>query len=170
MTDDELDFALTPRPQDRDPVREAELLKLTQRQLPRPNRWPLLLSLVLVFGAGVGLGWFSKPAVIEVRTLPGEPIIEYRDPPPPQPPEPTEYVVFDPYQVELQAELAERPQAAELYRQLGDYYLDRDDIRSASRCYRLHLQQITPDQLAISDRDSWLLNPLKSIRRREQLP
>jgi hypothetical protein len=58
---------------------------------------------------------------------------------------------------------------AELYRQAGDRYLERErDPSSALRCYRQALNATPPENLAISPSDSWLLMTLKEARLKEK--
>ncbi|MFT3880640.1 MAG: hypothetical protein QM703_13375 [Gemmatales bacterium] len=66
-------------------------------------------------------------------------------------------------QLELQAEKSDDPaQSAQLYRQAGDRFLEAQDLRSALRCYRIHLNEGGPDVKAVLSSDSWLLMNLKT--------
>ena len=71
--------------------------------------------------------------------------------------------------LETEAELADPPTAARLYRQIADLYLKQIDIPAATRCYRLHLNQAGPAALEAADGDSWLLLSLKSSTRQENI-
>ena len=54
---------------------------------------------------------------------------------------------------------------AALFFEAGDrYFNDNNDITSALRCYRQALDASSPEQLAISPNDNWLLISLKQSR------
>ena len=54
---------------------------------------------------------------------------------------------------------------AGLYRLAGDrYFEEAGDVQAALRCYRRALDSASPDDLAISENDNWLLIELKKAR------
>ena len=70
---------------------------------------------------------------------------------------------------ELQAEQMDDPaEAAKLYRAAGDRFLDREDYRNATRCYRLFLARAGDNGLSPEKGDSWLLTSLKNAAYKEK--
>jgi hypothetical protein len=66
-------------------------------------------------------------------------------------------------ELEIEAEKAPTAaQASQFYRQAGDRFLEASDIRSALRCYRLHLAEGGPTSYTVATSDSWLLLSIKT--------
>jgi hypothetical protein len=174
MTDEELDELLKVKPVAADSLQKADLLNRSKQQLPRPARWPWVVAALCLFASGLLVGWFAKPPVIV--QVPAEPSpIQYETvpvpiviPPEPQPQGPTYYTAVELDKMEQAAELADPPKAAQIYQELGDYYLDQQDLYSATRCYRLVMNNLPRSELTMKPNDSWLLIDLKAIRRKEQ--
>jgi hypothetical protein len=154
---DELDDILKPGEVSAAPAeRQAQLLVCTLAQLKRARRLRQVKMgalWVAVFLIGVSLGWFGvqrEPSQVVVQTASQA---KTREAPP----------LLTAAQIELQAEKSDDPvQTAQLYRQAGDRFLEAQDLRSALRCYRIHLNEGGPDVHAVMASDSWLLMNLKT--------
>ena len=117
------------------------------------------VAAVGLFVAGGITGWLAKPTSVAVAEPPS--------PPPSRPaPETTRPVEVEPLsaeQLELRAELADDPaDAARLYREAGDRFLNGRDYENAARCYRRHLSVADDEALKASASDSWMLHTMKS--------
>jgi hypothetical protein len=154
---DELDDMLKPREVPAAPAeRQAQLLAGTMTQLKRTRRLSQVKMgalWVAVFLIGVSLGWPGlqrEPKQLAIQTAP-------------QATAPEATRLLTAAQLELQAEKSDDPvQTAQLYRQAGDRFLEAQDLRSALRCYRIHLNEGGPDVHAVLASDSWLLMNLKT--------
>jgi len=154
---DELDDMLKPREVPAAPAeRQAQLLTCTMTQLKRTRQFSQVkvgALWVAVFLVGVSLGWLGlqrEPEQLAIQTAPQASASEI-------PP------LLTAAQIELQAEKSDDPvQTAQLYRQAGDRFLEAQDLRSALRCYRIHLNEGGPDVRAVLASDSWLLMNLKT--------
>ncbi len=154
---DELDYILKPREVPTAPAeRQAQLLASTMTQLKRARRLRQVKEgglWVAVFLIGVSLGWLGlqrEPKQLAIQTAP-------------QATAPEAPPLLTAAQLELQAEKSDDPvQTAQLYRQAGDRFLEAQDLRSALRCYRIHLNEGGPDVHAVLASDSWLLMNLKT--------
>ncbi len=138
------------------------------------RRGKLVAAAVVLLAAGGVAGWSVKPTpdpappVREFVAVP-VPVVLPPPEPPAAPPTPPAGSYLTAEQLELQAEQADRSAAAELYRRAGDLYLtDRNDSAQAARCYRLYLLRATPNDLAVTPDDSWLLIALKLDQRKEK--
>ena len=154
---DELDEILKPKEVPTAPAdRQARLLAGTMTQLKRTRRLRQVKMgalWVAVFLIGVSLGWLGlqrEPAQLAIQTT------SHANTPETTP-------LLTAAQLELQAEKSDDPvQTAHLYRQAGDRFLEAQDLRSALRCYRIHLNEGGPDVHAVLASDSWLLMNLKT--------
>lgn len=154
---DDLDDILKPRPiPEASADRQALLLTGTIVQLKRTRRLRQVQLAALwatVFLMGVSIGWLGlqrEPGQMAKQTVPSSPSNEI-------PP------LLTAAQLELQAEKADDPiQSAQLYRQAGDRFLEAQDLRSALRCYRIHLNEGGPAVQTVLASDSWLLMNLKT--------
>jgi len=154
---DDLDDILKPRPIPKASAdRQTQLLTGTIVHLKRTRRIRQVQLATLwaaVFLVGVSIGWLGlqrEPTQMAKQTVPSSTAPE--DPP-----------LLTAAQLELQAEKTDDPaQSAQLYRQAGDRFLEAQDLRSALRCYRIHLNEGGPDVLAVLASDSWLLMNLKT--------
>jgi hypothetical protein len=154
---DDLDDILRPKEV---PVSTAERQKLlltsTMAQLKRTRRFNQVRSAALwsaVFLLGVSLGWLGLQRDHTQQAIQTAPQANEPEVPP----------LLTAAQLELQAEKSDDPaQSAKLYRQAGDRFLEAQDLRSALRCYRIHLNEGGPDVLAVLASDSWLLMNLKT--------
>jgi hypothetical protein len=157
MINDELDDILKPKEvPTAEAERQAQLLTGTLAQLKRTRRFRQIKMgalWVAVFLIGVSLGWLGlqrEPAQLAIQS-------SSHAKTPEAPP------LLTAAQLELQAEKSDDPvQTAQLYRQAGDRFLEAQDLRSALRCYRIHLNEGGPDVLAVLASDSWLLMNLKT--------
>jgi len=154
---DELDDILKPREvPTASAEHQAQLLAGTMTQLKRTRRLrqvKMVALWVAVFLIGVSLGWLGlqrEPKQLAIQ-------------PAPQATAPEAPPLLTAAQLELQAEKSDDPvQTAQLYRQAGDRFLEAQDMRSALRCYRIHLNEGGPDVRAVLASDSWLLMNLKT--------
>ncbi|HQR09477.1 MAG TPA: hypothetical protein PLN21_21825 [Gemmatales bacterium] len=154
---DDLDDILKPREAPEASVeRQAQLLTGTIVQLKRTRRIRRVQLAALwaaVFLVGVSVGWLGlqrEPAQMAKQIVPSSTAPE-------TPP------LLTAAQLELQAEKADDPaQSAQLYRQAGDRFLEAQDLRSALRCYRIHLNEGGPGVHTVLASDSWLLMNLKT--------
>lgn len=160
MTDDEL---LTPvSAAAENPELRAAILRRTGRHVRRRNSWRRAwrgVVAVALLGGAFALGRASKDDAVTLVTVVAAPL-----PVPPVVPSPSpQPVALSAEQLEIRAELAATPEeAADWYRQAGDAFLQaKRNIRQASRCYRLHLENTPPTGRAIAAADSWLLMSLK---------
>lgn len=170
MTDDELDRLLIGSPGG--PGRKADVLAASIRALPgRGCSWSRIAeSTIAAFLLGGTIVWVVKPVpVVEPEKIIVKEIVEVPAPAvdPASQPVASRAVNLD--KLETEAELADPPTAARLYKQIGDLYLKQTDISAATRCYRLHLNQAGPTALEAADGDSWLLLSMKSSTRQENL-
>jgi hypothetical protein len=168
MTDDELDRALTGNPSG--PSRKADVLAASIRALPRRGYdWRRVAgSTLAAFLLGGAIAWVAKPVpAVEPERIIVKEIVEVPAPAPESESQPIAARAVNLDKLETEAELADPPTAARLYRQIGDLYLKQTDIPAATRCYRLHLNQAGPAALEAADGDSWLLISLKSSTRQE---
>ena len=154
---DELDDILKPGEVPAAPAeRQAQLLAGTMTQLNRTRRLRQvkLGSLwVAVFLIGVSLGWLGLQRELKQLAIQTAPQATAPETPP----------LLTAAQLELQAEKSNDPvQTAQLYRQAGDRFLEAQDMRSALRCYRIHLNEGGPDVHAVLASDSWLLTNMKT--------
>ena len=136
--------------------RQAQLLAGTMTQLKRTRRLRQVQMgalWVAVFLIGVSLGWLGlqrEPTQLAIQATTHAKTSE-------SPP------LLTAAQLELQAEKSDDPvQTAQLYRQAGDRFLEAQDLRSALRRYRIHLNEGGPDVHAVLASDSWLLMNLKT--------
>lgn len=136
--------------------RQTQLLTSTIAQLKRTRRLTQVRSGALwaaVFLLGVSLGWLGLQrdhTQLAIQTAP-------------QATAPEVPLLLTAAQLELQAEKTDDlVQSAKFYRQAGDRFLEAQDLRSALRCYRIHLNEGGPDVLAVLASDSWLLMNLKT--------
>jgi hypothetical protein len=176
---DELDALLAPPPESDTPGLREALFQRTQRRLA-VSRWARragkLAAVAAVFAVGAGVGFWRAPREretvlvlqIEVVTVPilvpvfvsasgasAEPIV----------PDATRSAKV----VELDAEQADDPRAAILYRQAGDAYLTAEqDYANAARCYRLFLARGGDPALSLEPGDTWLLTSLKNAAFKEK--
>jgi hypothetical protein len=163
MNPDDLDDLLSTSPahpaDDRREIVWQQTTRLLHRRKVRRDI-TRIASYVLLVGLGACAAWLLKPA----------------NPPPElaaQPPSPPALttVVRTAQQLELDAERTDEVMlSAQLYRQAGDRYLDQgSDIRSALRCYRLHLDLQGDHGLQALATDSWLLLSLKRAHAQGEL-
>ena len=154
---DELFDILKPREVPLAPMdRQSQLLSSTLAQLKRTRRFRQAWQGTLwcaVFLIGVSLGWFvlqREPKAMAVQTAP-------------QSTKPETPPLLTAAQLELQAEKTDDPaQSALLYRQAGDRFLEAQDMRSALRCYRIHLNEGGPSARTVLASDTWLLMNMKT--------
>src|SRR5262245_56092186 len=157
---DELDDILKPREVPAPPAeRQAQLVTGTLAQLKRTRRIRQAQQGVLwiaVFLVGVSLGWLGLQRTPEQAAA--QPVGSNKTEAPP---------LLTAAQLELQAEKSDDPaQSALLYRQAGDRFLEAHDMRSALRCYRIHLNEGGPGVRLGAASDSWLLINLKTSEMR----
>ena len=135
---------------------KVQLLSATMSQLKRTRRIRKVQQGAMwtgVFLIGVSLGWLSWQRSPEQHAMQAAPRATIPEPP----------RLLTAAQLELQAEKTDDPiQAAQLYRQAGDRFLEANDLRSALRCYRIHLNEGGQESRQIMAHDSWLLINLKS--------
>jgi hypothetical protein len=177
---DELDELLAPPPANDTPGLRDAILRRTQRRLVL-GRWARRVgkfaAVAAVFSAGVGVGFWRVPRERETVLVPAPvPQVEVVTVlvPVPVPGGPFER----PYTpdaarsakvLELDAEQADGPRAAVLYRQAGDAYLRaEEDYANAARCYRLFLARGGDTALSPEPGDSWLLTSLKNAAFKEK--
>jgi hypothetical protein len=138
----------------------ARSLRVLQSRA-RVHRAVKLLSLVVVLGLGIAIGWFAKPT----------PAVEPINPPPVAIPESPQdgsstHVALTPDQIEQKAELSDdRSEAGKFYKLAGDAYLARQRYDEAARCYRLFVN-LSRETRLVTD-DSWLLSSVKITSQRE---
>lgn len=177
---DDLDALLAPPPAAESPDLRAAVLRRTQRTLAA-RRWARragkLAAVAAVFAAGIAVGaWRSPPPprptvgpaprteVVFVPVLVPLPPASAEEPAPP--PEPARTARG----LELDAEQADGPHAAALYRRAGDAYLSAEaDYANAARCYRLFLTRGGEPALGPEPGDSWLLTSLKNAAFKERI-
>ena len=144
------------------PARRETTLQKTVGVLGR--RWIFGRALVVVaavglFATGGITGWIAKPTPVPVA----EPLL-----PPParsshESSRPLDAEPLSAEQLELRAELVDDPaDAARLYREAGDRFLNGRDYENAARCYRRHLSVADADALKASASDSWMLHTMKA--------
>ena len=176
---DELDDLLAPPPARETPGLREALLRQTQRRLAF-GRWARragkLAAVAGVFAAGIGVGVWRAPRERETVLVPA-PVLQVEVVPVPVP-----VLVSGPSAeqrapdtarsasaLELDAEQADGPRAAVLYRQAGDAYLTYEqDYANAARCYRLFLTRGGDSALSPEPGDSWLLTSLKNAAFKEK--
>lgn len=179
---DELDELLAP-PQTGDaPGLRAAILRRTQRRLAL-GRWARragkLAAVAAVFAAGVGVGmWRTSDAQETVLVTVPVPRVEVVPVPIPlfvagqstsAEPLPAPEASRSAKVLELDAEQADGPRAAALYRQAGDAFLTAEqDYANAARCYRLFLARGGDSALTPEPGDSWLLTSLKNAAFKEK--
>lgn len=154
---DDLDDILKPQPVPAASAdRQAKLLTGTITLLKRTRRIRQVQLAALwaaVFLVGVSVGWLSlqrESTQMAKQTVPSAAAPE-------TPP------LLTAAQLELQAEKSDDPaKSAQLYRQAGDRFLEAQDLRSALRCYRIHLNEGGPGVQTVLASDSWLLMNLKT--------
>jgi hypothetical protein len=182
---DELEELLAPPQTSDTPGLRAALLRRTQRQLTL-GRWARragkLAAVAAVFVAGVGVGMWrtsAQPSAQETVLVP-VPVPRVEVVPVPIPlfvagqgtsveqlpaPESPQSAKA----LELDAEQADGPRAAALYRQAGDTFLTAEqDYANAARCYRLFLVRGGDGALTPEPGDSWLLTSLKNAAFKEK--
>ena len=176
---DELDALLAPPPAEETPGLREALLRQTQRRLA-VGRWTRragqLAAVTAVFATGIGVGIWQAPREretvlvptpvpqVEVVTVP-VPMLVYGSPAEQRAPDVTRSASA----LELDAEQADGPRAAVLYRQAGDAYLTaEEDYANAARCYRLFLTRGGDNALSPEPGDSWLLTSLKNAAFKEK--
>lgn len=164
MIPDDLDDLLTPGGELPGDARREEVWRQTSGYLRRRKRVRDVVRVggaVLLVALGVGAGWMLKPA--GVPTGPGEVTVARREPTASAPAATTSPSPRTAQQLELDAERVDDLMAsARLYREAGDRYLEQgNDIRSALRCYRQHLELTDQQARQVSVNDSWLLLSLK---------
>jgi hypothetical protein len=136
---------------------KRDLLGRTTQALRWRHRWRRLGGVGVLVAAYVA-GLLSVAAV----TPPDEPpaperVVETVEPPLPPTPAALEWSAID------------RPaEAAALYREAGDLYLDEGDAGNAMRCYGNALDQA--GSLEVNTDDSWLFVALKIARKKELNP
>ncbi len=179
---DDLDELLAPRQAAETPGLRDAIFRRTQRRLTL-RRWSRragkLAGIAAVFVVGVGVGVWRSPGDRERTVLVPIPQVEVVVVPvlvpiplsgtsaePPQTPD----AILTASRLELDAEQAETPRAAVLYRQAGDRYLSGEqDYANAARCYRLFLARGGDPALSPDPGDSWLLTSLKNAAFKEKI-
>lgn len=180
---DDLDDLLAPPPAADAPELRGVLLRRTLRRVA-VRRWARrvgrLAAGAAVFGVGVGVGvWRSSrehEAVAVPTPVPQIEVVAV----PVFVPFPLPGASGEPFPVlggtrtarvlELDAEQADGPGAAVLYRRAGDAYLTAEqDYANAARCYRLFLTRAGESALAPEPTDSWLLTSLKNAAFKEKV-
>ncbi len=152
---DELDDILKSRDM---PLMEAAgqeaLVQRSMKQLHRQRHLRQAVrgvGMVLLLGLGIAFGFMLSPKPHDMAlstVLATEPEV---------PP------LLSAAQLELEAEKAlTASQASQYYRQAGDRFLEAQDIRSALRCYRLHLAEGGQLARQVANSDSWLLLSIKT--------
>ena len=145
-----------------DPSRRLETFQRTVGTLRRGRhlrRVLVVVAAVWLFAAGGITGWLAKPIPVAVGELPSLPPTR----PSPETSRPVEVEPPSGERLELRAELADDPaDAARLYREAGDWFLNGRDYENAARCYRRHLSVANADALKESASDSWMLHTMKS--------
>jgi hypothetical protein len=135
-------------------VGQEALVQRSMKQLHRQRHFRQAvrgLGVVLLLGAGIALGFMlsPKPNDMALSTV--------------QATEPEVPPLLSAAQLELEAEKAlMASSASQYYRQAGDRFLEAQDIRSALRCYRLHLTEGGPVARSVTTHDSWLLLSIKT--------
>lgn len=177
---DELDELLAPPPAAETPGLRDAVLRRTLRRLAAA-RWSRRAAkcgaFAAVFALGVGFGRWRTPVERETVFVPTPaapaevvlvPVLVTLPPASPEPP-PAE-PVRTAKALELDAEQADGPQAAVLYRKAGDAYLAaEEDYANAARCYRLFLARGGEPALTPEPGDSWLLTSLKNAAFKEKV-
>lgn len=153
------EFLLRPEPlRDAGPLRER-LFEETTRALRLKRRRRRL----------VRLGCLAGIYLVGLLTLP---VLTPRPNPVPSQPEPVstrtvrEEIPDASTRLEWEA-LLYPEQASGLYRQAGDQYMDKGDLRNAVRCYGNALEK--QEAWEVSSEDSWLLMVIKQARKKESL-
>lgn len=180
MTDtpDDLDDLLTPPAPAETPGLRAAILRRTEQRLARVRwvrRGVRVAAVAAVFALGVGVGFLRPPEVRETTVVVREvevvavpvvvPVPGASDEQPPAAP-----VVLTAARLELDAEQADAPASAKLYRDAGDAYLSAEqDYANAARCYRLYLARAGDPALSPDAADSWLLTSLKNAAFKEKV-
>lgn len=176
MTDprDDLDDLLGPPAAGDTPGLREAVLRRTQARLTRvrwARRGAKLAGVAAVFALGVGCGvWGSSGrervvtvTVCEVKTVAVPVAVAVPVEVPSASPAPAPVPALTAARLELDAEQADGPAAAALYRRAGDAYLAREqDYTNAARCYKLFLARAGDAALAPESVDSWLLTSLKN--------
>jgi hypothetical protein len=181
MTDpnDDIDELLAPRPAAPHPALRDAILLHTESVLAR-MRWlhrvVNVAAVAAVLAIGIGVGWVLKPErerVVEVAgaervvpvLIPVFLTVDTANARPPVSPD----VPLSATAAELRAEQADDvAEAAKLYRAAGDRFLDQEDYRNATRCYRLFLARAGDEALSPEKGDSWLLTSLKNAAYKEK--
>ena len=136
--------------------RLTHLMSSTTAQLLRTHRFRQAQQGTLwtaVFLTGVTIGWWGLHRDPQQMVMQTAPKAIAPDTPP----------LLTAAQLELQAEKSDDPtESARYYRQAGDLFLEAQDLRSALRCYRIHLNEGGPDVRNVLASDSWLLMNLKT--------
>jgi hypothetical protein len=166
MNDNDLDALLSPGSTPIADRREV-VWEQTIRQLRRQKRQRDVLRVsgyVMLVGLGCAVGWWLRP----VPDQPHQHIAEQAQP------TPTLTVTQNGRTAQLLELDAERTDdlglSAQLYRLAGDRFLDQgNDIRSAMRCYRQHLQLLDDRGRAVTTSDSWLLISMKQAHPRGEM-
>lgn len=167
---DDMDELLAPPAPAETPGLRDAVLRATLRRLARTRRVRSavrIAAVAAVFAAGVGVGLLRTPGErervvvvreVEVVAVPVVVPVMVAPAEPPSPPAPVRAA-----RLELDAELADGPAAAALYRRAGDAYLTGEqDYANAARCYRLFLARAGDTALSPEAGDSWLLTSLKN--------
>lgn len=176
---DDLDeLPAPPAPAESPGLRDA-ILRRTQRRLVRvkwARRATRLAAVAAVFAAGVGVGFLRTPdererivvvREVEVVAVPVVVVVPVSVSAVEQPPPVAAPTAA---RLELDAEQADAPAAAKLYRDAGDQYLTAEqDYANAARCYRLFLARAGDLALSPESGDSWLLNSLKNAAFKEKV-
>ncbi len=176
MTDDLDELLAPPAPAETPGLRDA-ILRRTHRRLSRAKwvrRAVRFAAVAAVFAAGVGVGFLRVPEERERVVLVREvevvavPVLVPVPVAPAEPPSPAP--VLAAARLELDAEQADAPDAAKLYRAAGDRYLSAEqDYANAARCYRLFLARAGDTALSPDAGDSWLLTSLKNAAYQEKV-
>ncbi|HEY8503756.1 MAG TPA: hypothetical protein VIL46_04185 [Gemmataceae bacterium] len=166
---DDLAPLLNPGASPADVLFRERLRRCTERRLRRRRvRRRLLLAgaLAACYAAGLATFWLLRPPppepqvieVVRVEKVPAGGAV----PPAPRP-------QLSGYDLELLAEQADGPEAAELFRAAGDRYLnDEGNYKAALRCYAHYLDLAPASERVVSaGSDNWLLIALKNDRFRE---
>ena len=178
---DDLDELLAPPAPAESPGLRDAILRRTQRRLVRvkwARRAAQLAAVAAVFAAGVGVGFRRTPdererivvvREVEVIAVPVIVVVPVSVSAVEQPP-PLPVVALTAARLELDAEQADAPAAAKLYRDAGDQYLTAEqDYANAARCYRVFLARAGDTALSPESGDSWLLTSLKNAAFKEKV-